>query len=96
MFIAQIKTPIRHSSSCGWSGSLSAALQLISKAACKVKHYLKHQARLQGEKPSFPMHTDATKACCIKAGKHLGEITSGAGGLQRKHAQQHWKRMIKC
>lgn len=96
MFIAQIKPPsvtlhpvvglVHSAQRCG----------SLANAACRVRRYLKRQARLGGEKPSFPLRTDATKACCIKAGKHLVEITSGAGGLQRKHAQQHWERMSKC
>lgn len=72
MFIAQIKAPIHHPLSCGWSGS--ACTVLCSLAGC-----LKLQ-RLMGELSRAPseMHTDAAKP--FELSKRLTVITSGGGG----------------
>lgn len=81
MFIAQIKPPsvtlhpvvglVPCARRCG---SLAGCLRLQSEALSRAP------GEVTGRETELSNARGCYKACCIKAGKHLDEITSGAGG----------------
>lgn len=79
MFIAQIKSPIHHSLSCGWSGSVCAVL--CSSAGClKLQRLMvalsQAPAKVTGRETKLSKAHGCYKACWIKQTSYCDNIRS--------------------